>query len=412
MHDRALYERILGIEAPWGVTDVELDLRGDGVTVHIEHSGSGLACPECGGACAGYDTRERKWRHLDTCQYATWLIAQVPRVRCPDHGVRQIAVPWAEANSRLTALFEALVIDWLQVATIREVARRLKLSWSVVAGVQDRAVERGLARRAAARPAAVSIDETSFAKRHEYVTVVSSEDRVLHVADGRSQSVLEDWYRQQDPATLRGLQTVAMDMWAPYIRATRAFVPDAQRKIAFDRFHVAQHLSFAVDQVRRGEHKALQAAGDASLKRTRYLWLQSPRRMSRHRKDELDELRRANLKTARAWAIKEQAGCLWRYRSRGWARRAWQRWYQWAIRSKLEPVKRAARLVKAHMEGIITAVVTGATTARSEGFNAVIQKIKSDARGFRNRDRFRAAIYFHLGGLDLYPDRLRAFKPT
>jgi len=339
-------------------------------------------------------------------------VAQVPRVRCPEHGVRQIAVPWAESNSRLTALFEALVIDWLKVATIAEVARRLKLSWSVVAGVQQRAVARGLARRAVATPEAIGIDETAFARRHEYVTVISSEDRVLHVGDGRQQSVLEHWYREQEPSTLSGLRTVAMDMWAPYIRATRAFVPDADRKIAFDRFHVAQHLSHAVDQVRRSEHKALQAAGDGSLKRTRYLWLQNPKRMSRRRKDELQELRRANLKTARAWAIKEQAAGLWNYRSRGWARRAWKHWYQWAIRSRLEPVKKVARLVDNHLEGIITAVVTGATTARSEGFNAVIQKIKSDARGYRDRDRFGAAIYFHLGGLDLYPDSLHAFRPT
>lgn len=408
MHDRELYRQILGIEAPWTVSDIDVDLPGDGVTVYIEHSGEGLGCPQCGVACPAYDTRQRRWRHLDTCQYATWLIAQVPRVNCPDHGVHQIPVPWADANSRLTALFEALVIDWLKVATIAEVARRLKLSWSMVAGVQGRAVARGLARREAAQPTAISIDETSFAKRHEYVTVVSAEDRVLHVADGRSQAALEAWYSQQERGTLEGLRTVAMDMWPPYIQATQAFVPDAEHKIAFDRFHVAQHLSRAVDQVRRGEHKALRAAGDDSLTRTRYLWLQSPGRMSRRRRDELDALRQANLKTARAWAIKEQAAGLWGYRTRGWARRGWLRWYQWAIRCRLEPVKQVARLVKRHLDGILTAVVTGATTARSEGFNAVIQKIKSDARGFRNRDRFRAAIYFHLGGLDLYPERLRA----
>lgn len=408
MHDRELYRRILGIEAPWAVSDIDVDLGGDGVTVHIEHSGCDLACPECGAAASAYDTRERRWRHLDTCQYATWLVARVPRVRCPEHGVRQIPVPWAESNSRLTALFEALVIDWLQVATIAEVARRLKLSWSVVAGVQDRAVARGLARRAAAQPTAISIDETAFARRHEYVTVVSAEDRVLHVADGRSQAALEAWYAAQDPQTLEGLRTVAMDMWAPYIQATRACVPDADARIAFDRFHVAQHPGAAVDQVRRREHKALRTTGDDSLKRTRYLWLQSPGSMTRHRRDALALLRQANLKTARAWAIKEHASCLWSYRRRGWARRAWMRWYQWAIRSRLEPIKRVARMVKKHLEGIVTAVVTGANTARSEGFNAVIQKIKSDARGFRNRDRFRNAIYFHLGGLDLYPDSLRA----
>ena len=137
MHDRELYRQILGIQAPWEVSNVEVDLPGTGVTVHIRHSGEGLACPECGTSCPGYDTRTRKWRHLDTCQYKTWLVAEVPRVKCPEHGVHQVPVPWAEGNSRLTALFEALVIDWLKVATISEVANRLDLGWSAVSGVQE-----------------------------------------------------------------------------------------------------------------------------------------------------------------------------------------------------------------------------------------------------------------------------------
>jgi len=134
MRDRELYRQILGIEAPWTVSEVEVDLQGAGVTVHIEHTGAGLACPECGAACSGYDTRERRWRHLDTCQYQTWLVAKVPRVQCPEHGVHQIGVPCAEDNSRLTALFEALVIDWLKVAAVAEVARPLQLSWAAVYG--------------------------------------------------------------------------------------------------------------------------------------------------------------------------------------------------------------------------------------------------------------------------------------
>ena len=121
----------------------------------------------------------------------------------------------------------------------------------------------------------------------------------------------------------------------------------------------------------------------------------------------LKELKSANLKTARAWAIKTHAMCLWDYQVRGWARRAWMTWYGWAIRSRLDPVKKVARTIKRHLEGILTAVITGATNARAEGFNTMIQKIKRDARGFRNKKRFKAAIYFLLGGLDLYPEAVR-----
>lgn len=385
-----------------------MDLSGNGVTVHIEHSGEGLSCPECEQAAPGYDTRERRWRHLDTCQYKTWLVAQVPRVKCPEHGVLQLPVVWAESNSRLTALFEALVIDWLKVATISEVATRLDLSWSAVAGVQQRAVDRGLRRRDQAFPASIGIDETAFQRRHQYVTVISSQDRVLHVADDRKSTTLDAWYASQPADVLARLDTVSMDMWRPYIDSTLKHVPEAQSKIAFDKFHVAQHLGDAVDKVRRAEHKALLTAeGESLLTRSRYLWLRHPDRMNDKSWQRLKELKAVNLKTSRAWAIKTHAMCLWGYKSRTWARKAWMGWYNWAIRSRLEPVKKVARMVKKHLEGILTAVVTGATNARAEGFNTMIQKIKRDARGFRNKDRFKAAIYFHLGGLDLYPAAVR-----
>jgi transposase len=407
MHDRELYRQILGIQFPWEVSDVDVDLPHTGVTVHICHSGADLACPECGASCSGYDTRERKWRHLDTCQYSTWLVAQVPRIQCPEHGVRQLTVSWAESNSRLTALFEALVIDWLKIGTISEVATQLGLSWSTVSGVQERAVARGLARRNQAFPDAIGIDETSFQRRHQYVTVISSGDRVLHVADDRKRASLDAWYASQPPEVLAGLRTVSMDMWRPFIDSTLAHVPGAEHKIAFDKFHVAQHLGNAVDQVRRAENKALLTQGESVLIKSRYLWLQHPDNMTDKSWGRLKALKSANLKTARAWAIKTHAMCLWGYQVRGWARRAWMDWYNWAIRSRLAPVKKVARTIKAHLEGILTAVVTGATNARAEGFNTMIQKIKRDARGFRNKERFKAAIYFHLGGLDLYPEAVR-----
>jgi transposase len=90
MHDRELFRQILGVQAPWDVSEVDVYLPGTGVTVHVRHSGSDLACPQCGTACSGYDTRECKWRHLGTCRYETWLVAQVPRVRSPEHGVHQL----------------------------------------------------------------------------------------------------------------------------------------------------------------------------------------------------------------------------------------------------------------------------------------------------------------------------------
>ena len=114
MRDCDLYAKILNLPEPWTVVDVELDLEGKSVTVHLGRGeGAGLECPECGETCPGYDSQPRRWRHLDTCQFQTILSAEVPRCSCPAHGVKQVRVPWAEPGSRFSALFECLVIGWM-----------------------------------------------------------------------------------------------------------------------------------------------------------------------------------------------------------------------------------------------------------------------------------------------------------
>jgi transposase len=346
-------------------------------------------------------------------QYRTFVVAEVPRVRCEEHGIRQLTVPWSDSGGRFTALFEALVIDWLREASVLAIARRLKLSWAQVAGIQKRAVTRGLARRKSKPPTQIGVDETSFQKRHEYVTIVHDidEEVVVHVADDRKQEALEAYFEVLGPEACATLERIAMDMWAPYIAATRAQVPDADAKIVFDKFHIAKHLGDAVDQVRRRENRELVSAGSERLKRTKYLWLQNPDRMSGKQWREFAPLRNSRLKVARAWAIKEAAMLLWGYVRRGWAERMWDRWYQWAIRSRLEPIKRVARMIKRHWEGVINAATTDVTNARAEALNSRIQWVKRMACGYRNRENFRNAIYFHLSGLDLYPETLKSAHP-
>jgi transposase len=408
------YEQLLGLEPPWRIQEVEIDQAEQEVRIRVElRPGARLRCPECQAVCGKHDSRERRWRHLDTMQFQTILTAAIPRVRCDEHGVRQIGVPWSEPGSRFTALFEALAIDWLHEASLSAVARQLRLTWDQVSGIQARAVQRGLARRENRSPSAIGVDETSFQKRHEYVTVVNDleEGIVLHVADDRRQEALEGYFEDLGPERCAGLESIAMDMWAPFIAATRAHVPDADEKIVFDKFHIAQHLGDAVDRVRRQENRELRAQGDDRLVKTKYRWLQNPDNMSHRHWRDFSPLRTSRLKVARAWAIKESAMLLWGYAKRGWAERMWKRWYGWAIRSRLEPVKRVARMIKRHWEGVINATTSNVTNARAEGINSKIQWIKRMASGYRNRENFRNAIYFHLGGLDLYPESLKSAHP-
>jgi len=410
MRDKDLYAQILGIQHPWMVREVDLDLEGGEVCVHVCYDPQcALRCPECGEEAPGYDSRERRWRHLDTCQYRTILVAEVPRCRCPDHDVRQVKVPWAEPGSRFTALFESLVIDWLREASMAAVSRRLGVSWDQIDGIMHRAVDRGLERREEISPKHIGIDETSFKKRHRYVTVVQDQEtgNVLHVAEGRSSEGLDDFYESLDEKGVSEIESVSMDMHQPYVQSTLNHVLGAEEKICFDKFHVAQHLGNAVDKVRREEHKELLGEGDDTLKGTKYLWLRNPEKMKEEDWTFLKVLREYALRTARAWALKEMAMTLWDYVKRGWAMKAWKAWLSWAQRCRLDPMCKVAKTVKRHLWGIINAIVLKRNNARCESLNTKIQKLKKWACGYRNPKRFKTIILFHLGGLDLYPARTR-----
>lgn len=407
MRDKDLYAQILGIKNPWHVDDVELALDGGQIKVFVGLDvGADLVCPKCGKPVSGYDKRRKEWRHLDTCQYQTILVADVPRVQCPEHGVILTQVPWAEPGSGFTAMFEALVIDWLTEASISAVSRQLKLSWNAIDGVMQRAVKRGLQRRAAVSPKQLGIDETSFRKRHDYVTVVSDQEtgHVIHVAEDRTKASLTAWYGSLTDGQRIAVESVSMDMWPAFINATLECLPNAEAKIAFDKFHVAKYLGDAVDKVRRQEHKALLSNGRDDLKGSKYCWLYNPDKMSNDQWRSFKALRESTLKTARAWAIKEFAMSLWHYASMTWARKGWERWLSWAVRSRLEPIKRVAKTIKEHLWGILNAIILKVSNGPAEGINSRIKMIKVRSRGFRNKQRFANAIYFHLGGLDLYPN--------
>jgi len=407
MDDKTLYATLLGLTAPWGVEKVDLKLAEGEVHIYVALPPKELwVCPECLERAPIHDHRERTWRHLDTFQYRTILHARVPRLNCPNHGIKQIRVPWAEDNSRFTALFEALAIDWMKQASISAVAERLHLSWDEAAGIQERAVRRGLARRKAEWVPYLGIDETSFQRRHKYVTIVSDlkKPRVLYVAEDRKRESLDSFWESLSSEQLRAVRAVAMDMWEPFIGAVCESIPGGEKKIVFDKFHIAKHLNDAVDKVRRRDNRALLAEGDNWLKGSKHDWLRNPARFSLSEwRQFLRRARRSGLKTSRAWALKEEFMRFWNYRYRGAADRHFLTWYAWAIRSRLEPVKRVARMVQRYYENIATYFKHPITNAATEGLNAAIQRAKSMARGFRNPKRFQMAIYFHCGDLDLYP---------
>lgn len=408
MQDTKLFETILGLQAPWHIARVVLDTARQRVDLWAEHDAGPWPCPECAAPLSCFDhAEERTWRHLDTCQFETSLHARIPRVQCPTHGVKQVRVPWAEPRARFTMLMERLVIDVvLQCSTLSGACRLLRISWDEAWRVMERAVRRGQARRGQRTLRYLGVDEKALRKGHVYHTVVCDLERatVEYVGEGRSVESLSPFYASLTDGQRAAVAAVARDMWDPYMRATREGLPDGAQRIVFDRFHVMRDITMAVDTVRRAEHRRLrQDTGESVLTGTKYWWLYGKEHVPAGRRRAFRQLQRLNLKVGRAWAIKEALRRLWAYRRLSTATRFFRQWYGWARRSQLAPIARVALTLQRHLDGVLRYCQHRITNGVAEGLNSKIMTIKRKACGFRNAQHFTIAIYFHCGGLDLYP---------
>jgi transposase len=333
-------------------------------------------------------------------------------VNCPQHGKHVVVLPWAEGGARYTAMFEALAIEVLLAANVKRAAMLLRLTWDEAWALMERAVRRGRAAKAERMPAQLGVDEKAVAKGHAYMTLVSDlqQATVEYVGDGRSEASLAAYYEAFSATQRAEVEAVSMDMWPAYISATQAALPQAAEAIVFDRFHLMQHVLRAVDRVRRREHKALRGEGDQRLSGSKYLWLRTGADLGESAQARLLPLLDTDLKTARAWWMKESLRTWWSYRSRGWAERFWRRWYFWATHSRLAPMIEAARTIQRHLPNVLTYFARRVTNATAESLNAKIATVQKRACGFRNRDHFKIAVYFHCGGLDLLPHRATPTK--
>lgn len=408
MKDTQLYQQILGLTDPWFVSRVELNMAEQRVDIFVEHRAEARwNCPVCGKAAGLYDhSEERVWRHLDSCQFQTFLHARVPRTGCPEHGIRKVKLPWAQTRSRFTLLMERMIIDVIRhCSTISGACAIMRVSWDEAFGVMRRAVMRGQERKQAAVVKHIGVDEKAFRKGQSYLTVVCDLERatVEHVVEDRTIESLASYYASLSAEQREGIEAVAMDMWQPYVQATLAGLPLAREKIVFDRFHIMKQMNQAVDKVRLGEHRELRRGGSDLLKGTKHWWLYAEENLPERYRDDFEAVKARSLQTARAWAIKESLRSLWDYAGTTWARKFFARWFGWAKRSRLTPVKRVADMINARIDNVVSYCRHRITNGVAEGLNSKIMTIKRKCCGFANVDNFKTAIYFHCGGLDLYP---------
>jgi transposase len=404
MKDTALYEHLLGLQSPWSVKSVDLSLVEQRVVVEVVlKRGQVWADPTDSTKRAHINGwSERQWRHLDTCQFETIITARVPQLKYSDGKVEELAVPWAERYSRVTLLMEAFVVKLLQVCpTTKGVCELTRLAWSTINGIIVSAVERGMLRRSEEAVSHLGIDEKSSERGHSYVSILTDIDRsrVLDLVPERKLKAAKSLLGTLSPTQRASVKAVAMDMWPAYISATTACLPQAD--IVHDRFHVSKYLGKAVDTVRKQEHSCLSQAGTSPLTGSKYAWLKTYADGRSAEAVSFRALNQLNLKTSRAWRIKETFTQFWSYHYTGSAKRFFDAWSNNAMRSRLEPIKKVVKMLRRHETGLLNYSRHRISNACAEGFNSAIQLIKANARGFRNFTNYRARILFHCGKLDM-----------
>lgn len=382
------------------------------VVLHVAAEGGVLwACPKCSQRMHVHDYHTRRWRHLDTCQCKTIIEARVPRVKCPEHGTVMVGVPWSEPHSRFTALFERLAIDLMRDCSIKAAAKHLRLSWDECDHIKAKAVQRGLRRKQEISGRALCIDEKSVGRGHDYVTVVvkvTESGPVLdYIGDGRKEDALDGFWTTSSKAVLEKIECVSMDMWKAYINAVEAHLPAGKRAITHDPFHIIQHMNKAVDDVRRQEVRLLAPEDGQALKRTRQMWLYGFENLPEKWEEQLRALKDSQMKTAHAWRLKETLRTMYQCETVAQADALFAQWHRDAIGSKLAPVKKVAQMLKNHLPQVLSYFIHRVTNAYSEGMNSIIQALIKRANGYRSRERLKRDLFFHLGGLDLYPSSVQ-----
>jgi len=260
---------------------------------------------------------------------------------------------------------------------------------------------RGLEKRSVEKVHHVGVDEKSFGSGHDYVSIMTDIDdsRVLEVVEERTTESADKLWEAMPPAQRKAVRAVAMDMWKPFIKSARKYVPEAE--IVHDKFHIAKYLNKAVDQVRRRENRTLRESADTRLTGTKQLWLYAKKNLSRIRLKEIKRLQADDLKTARAWELKENFRWFWRYVYSTSAEGFFDHWYDRVIESGIKPMIKVAGMLERHLPEILSYFRHRITNATSEGYNSKIQSIKSAARGFRAFENYRTRILFYCGKLDL-----------
>lgn len=406
MRATSLLNKVLGLK---GTRVLNVDVEGDDLVIDVA---PGLRWPRCGGCgCRvrhAYDRRRRRWRHLDFGNRTVHLRYELRRVDCPRCGVTTEMVPWAEPGSWFTREFETLVAYLAQHTNRTMVSTLMRVAWATVGNIIGRVVERLRPDDVFEGVMSIGVDELSYRKHHEYVTVVVDHDRgcIIWARPGKNADTLRAFFADFGVERSARLRRVSIDMSPAYEKAVREAAPTAE--VVFDRFHVQRLAHDALDRVRRDEVATVRdPQARAALKRTRYALQRRPWNLSEADGVKLAMVQKHNRRLFRAHLLKETLADILDGSIRP-AERKLNEWISWARHSNLAPFSKAAATIRKHAEGILAYCESRLTNAVVEALNGRARAVTRSAFGFHGPDSLIAMLYLCCGGIRLAPPHAAA----
>ena len=377
-----LFTMALGLQAPWEVKDLQFNKEAQRLDITIDFTrGANFPCPECGKQCKTHDTVEKTWRHMDFFQHSAYLTARVPRCKCDDHDVRLVNVPWARPGSGFTLLFEALAMMLFPTMPMNAAARLLRVQDTRLWRMAHHYVDEARAKVDMSMVKEIGLDETSSKRGHNYITLAVDmvAKRVLFAVEGKGHETLGAFKADLEAhgGDASKIKEASLDMSPAFIKGLREYFPNAH--LTFDRFHVMKIIGEAVDAVRRKEIK-----DRPELKKTRYIWLKNPSKLTAGQGAKLNALQDLNLLTAEAYRMKLTFQDLYYQCNHKDAAQFLDEWLDMVEASGIADMVKAAGTVKDHKAGVLRWFKSGLTNGILEGINSLIQAAKAKARGYRS----------------------------
>ncbi len=395
------------------VVAVKFEERAKELWLCVKPYKNGCRCPTCRRRCKiKRVARElRSWRDVRVCGWTVYLLYAPKEIECPTHGRVQEEIPWADKHARISYRLEYLVLVYAQMMTQKAAGQLLRIPGSTFSDILHRTITRIRDGHRIRDLTAIGVDEVSYRKRHNYVTVVYDLNRscVVWVGPGKERKTIDKFFNEMlSDYQKKRIEWACCDMSETYIGAIKDHCPNA--KLVLDRFHIVKALNAAMDEVRKEEWRKVTGDDRKALKGLRWILFKHPSNRTAADKRTLDLIRKSNHRIHRASVLKDEFDQFWNYKAEWAARRFLKSWGTTALKSRLEPIRKFVSTLRKHAENIITFIPSRLTNATAEGLNRIIRIVKNRASGFRNVQAFIDLIYLTIGDVDIpaqIPTRVR-----